>query len=198
MPLIVQIILGLVLVVVLIILAVIIWPLLVAGGVICFLSYLGIKELWIHALVAGIGLFLTFGWMILIGEGRGTSGGGYGTDSSWVETNPLFKTYQIDDAPFSNDKILRDRSGKKVGFLSKPLIGEGELIKDIYGKKVGKLEKSIWNSNVQIVKDSSDRKIGKIETDLWGNRVIKDSEGKTVGRIEKSFLGRTRVVREDC
>lgn len=114
------------------------------------------------------------------------------------KASPVFRTHKIDNAVFSGDKILREKSGKKIGTLSKPLIGEGQIVKDASGKKVGKIEQSLWNRETQIIKDSSGKKVGTIETNVWGSRVVKDSDGKTVGEIKKNIWGETVVKRKDC
>lgn len=132
-----------------------------------------------------------------------TNSGGHSAQKEGHQgrTSPFFRIHQIDDAIFSDDKILRDKSGKKIGALSKPLIGEGQLVEDASGRKVGKIEPSLWNKlcneDVQNISDSLGKKIGTIETNIWGSRVVKSSDGKTVGKIEKDIFGQTKI-KKDC
>lgn len=112
------------------------------------------------------------------------------------EPNPLFKSSKIDRAILSDDKILKDESGTKVGTLSKALLSDDQVIKDASGDKAGRITQSFWDKDKQIIKDSSGDKMGEIKTNFWGDRIIEDDKGDTVGTVRKNIWGKT-VIKKD-
>jgi sporulation protein YlmC with PRC-barrel domain len=113
-------------------------------------------------------------------------------------SSPFFEARTIEKAILSDDKVLRDSSRKKIGFLEKAIFSNNQIIRDSEGKKVGSIEESIldkavWGLNIQTIKDSKGKKIGEISTGFFGDRVITDSRGKKVGTIRKGFLGETVI-----
>lgn len=113
-----------------------------------------------------------------------------------TRANPIFNAYKIEKAILSEDKIFIDKSGRRLGTLSKDLFSEDQIIKDASGNTVGRIAQSLWDKDVQVIKDSEGNKIGEIKNDLFGNRVIVDDEGDKVGTIKKNILGET-VIEKD-
>lgn len=129
-----------------------------------------------------------------------SSSGGYSsgvaTYSDTKKVNPLLEAKQIHKAMLSDDKILRDASGKKVGTLEKAIFSNDQIIRDSSGRKVGRIEQSAWDRDKQILKGADGEKEGEIKTDFWGNRIIVDSDGKKVGKIKKNLWGETVIKKE--
>lgn len=103
------------------------------------------------------------------------------------EVSPIFKAEKIDKAILSDDKILKDSSGKKIGRLEKAIFSNDQIIRDSGGKKGGRIEQSIWDKDKQIIKGADGKKAGEIKTNFWGNRIIVDKDGKKIGTIEKNI-----------
>ncbi len=116
--------------------------------------------------------------------------------TSEPEVSPIFKATKIDKAILSDDKILRDSSGGKIGRLEKAILSNDQIIKDSSGGKVGRIEQSIWDKDKQIIKGANGEKEGEIKTDIWGNRVIVDSKGEKIGKIEKNIWGETVIKKK--
>jgi hypothetical protein len=142
-------------------------------------------------------------------QGAGTNttstdySGSYYSDStsdfnstSEPEVSPIFKATKIDKAILSDDKILRDSSGRKIGRLEKAILSNDQIIRDSSGRKVGRIEHSIWDKDKQIIKGTDGEKEGEIKTDFWGNRVIVDSKGEKIGKIEKNIWGETVIKKK--
>ena len=114
------------------------------------------------------------------------------------DLSPVFQAHTIEKAILSDDKILRDSSGKKVGSLEKAIFSNDQIIRNSDGRKVGTIEenildKALWGLNTQSIKDANGKKIGEITTDIWGSRVITDKDGKEVGLIRKDLFGDTVI-----
>lgn len=164
------------------------------------------------SLVIGIAICIILVYLLLSHKSKGiTSNNEYSSDnsgtdysnptyvstsSSKTKTNPLFEVKKIDKAILSNDKILRDSRGGKIGTLEKAVFSNDQIIRDISGKKAGRIEQSVWDSDKQIIKGVDGKKEGEIKTDFWGNRSIVNSEGKKVGIIEKNIWGETVVKKK--
>jgi len=112
------------------------------------------------------------------------------------KTNPFLQAKKIEKAIFSDDRILRDDSGGKIGRLEKAIFSNDQIIKDKEGDKVGRIEQSVWDKDKQIIKSADGEKLGEIKTDIWGNRVITDSKGNKVGKIEKNIWGETVIKKK--
>lgn len=118
------------------------------------------------------------------------------TSTSEPKTNPMFETSKIDKAILSDDKILRDSSGGKIGKLEKAIFSDDQIIRDSSGKKAGRIEQSTWDKDKQIIKSADGKKEGEIKTDFWGNRIIVDKDGEKIGRIEKNIWGETVIKKK--
>lgn len=112
------------------------------------------------------------------------------------DQNVFLKTAKIEKAIFSDDKILRDSSGGKIGRIEKAIFSDDQIIRDGGGKKAGRIEKSIWDSDKQIIKGADGKKEGEIKTNFWGDRVIVDKSGKKIGKIEKNIWGETVIKKK--
>ena len=138
-------------------------------------------------------------WIImdLLGGGSpsgGSVGGGTGS-SSGSSSSPIFKTHKIEKSFFTDDKTLKDKSGKNVGTISKSFWDDDrQIIKDASGKQVGDIKTSFWDDDRQVIRDSSGEHTGDIRTSFWtGERIIEDEEGEKHGTIRKNWAGETII-----
>lgn len=118
------------------------------------------------------------------------------THANYEKVNPLLKTKKIEKAIFSDNKILRNSSGGKIGRLEKAILSNDQIIKDSSGNRAGRIEQSIWDKDKQIIRGVNGKKEGEIKTDILGNKIIVDENGKKVGKIEKNIFGET-VIKEE-
>ena len=149
----------------------------------------------IFGIVYGI-LLLCFIFLMfyLIDIGIAGDKGFFGKEGTEIEVKrSFFRTTKIERAVFSDDRILKDEMGGKVGTLSKAIISDDQIIKDASGNIVGRITQSIYNEDVQVIKNDSGNKVGEIKSDVFGNRIIIDSKGGRIGTIKKNVLGETTI-----
>ncbi len=145
------------------------------------LAYMAIAILIVVLFIAGLVLFLT-SWA---SQKEGKIEGGVGSAIS--------KGTKIHKNFFGQSSNLVDESGAKAGSLEKAWFSEDQIIRDCDGHKIGRISQNAWNRNVQDIINDEGEKVGEIMTNVWGKREIVDGSGNTVGTIEKDIWGDTKI-----
>jgi hypothetical protein len=90
----------------------------------------------------------------------------------------------VEKASFSDDLIIRDKSGREIGRMTKAVFSDDLIVRNSSGERVGRISDAFFSDD-RILRDQSGQEVGRITENWRGEKVFDTDLEKCKAMLER-------------